>query len=227
MTLDPSTLNRALPLRDQIYQKIRNLIIVGQMKPGESVNEVAIAAALGVSRTPVREAVKRLSDEGLIKVLAQNGTFVAQISRADLEEAYVIRRALEMESARLAAAKYTGVVGEKLEDNIALHRLAVARGRFENAIQLDDDFHRIIAESSGYPLIWRAVDIWKAQMDRGRYLAIPKPGYGEQTIRQHEEILKALKGGKAEDAAQAMARHLETSLRNTLLVTAENAAQTL
>jgi GntR family transcriptional regulator, rspAB operon transcriptional repressor len=77
MDLDPSTLNRALPLRDQIYQKIRNLIVVGQMKPGEVINEVAIAEALGVSRTPVREAVKRISDEGLVKILAQTGTYVA------------------------------------------------------------------------------------------------------------------------------------------------------
>ena len=62
MDLDPSTLNRAHPLRDQIYHQIRNLIVIGQMKPGEVINEVAIAEALGVSRTPVREAVNRISD---------------------------------------------------------------------------------------------------------------------------------------------------------------------
>ncbi|MER8465577.1 GntR family transcriptional regulator [Mesorhizobium sp. M1396] len=98
MDLDPSTLNRALPLRDQIYHQIRNLIVIGQMRPGDVISEVSIAEALGVSRTPVREAVKRISDEGLVNILAQTGTYVAPISRADLEEAYIIRRALEMES---------------------------------------------------------------------------------------------------------------------------------
>ncbi|WP_245273224.1 GntR family transcriptional regulator [Mesorhizobium sp. L2C084A000] len=194
MDLDPSTLNRALPLRDQIYHKIRNLIVVGQLKPGEVINEVAIAEALGVSRTPVREAVKRISDEGLVKILAQTGTYVAPISRADLEEAYVIRRALEMESARRAAAKFTAAASELLEDNMAAHRLAISRGRYATAIQLDDVFHRTIAEICGLPMIWRAVDISKAQMDRGRYLAIPRPGYGEQTIEQHEAIFDALCG---------------------------------
>lgn len=221
MELDPSTLNRALPLRDQIYQKIRTMIVSGSMQPGETINEVAIAEALGVSRTPVREAVKRISDEGLVKVLAQTGTYVAPILRDDLEEAYVIRRALEMDSARRAAEKFTPAASETLEDNIAAHRLAISRGKFANAIQLDDVFHRTIAEICGFPMIWRAVDISKAQMDRGRYLAIPKPGYGEQTIQQHQAILDALQRRDADGAAEAMRDHLETSFHNTLEVAAD------
>ncbi len=221
MELDPSTLNRALPLRDQIYQKIRTMIVSGSMQPGETINEIAIAAALGVSRTPVREAVKRISDEGLVKVLAQTGTFVAPIRRDDLEEAYVIRRALEMDSARRAAGKLTQAAGEELEDNIAAHRLAISRGKFANAIHLDDVFHRTIAEICGFPRIWRAVDISKAQMDRGRYLAIPKPGYGEQTIQQHQAILDALQRHDEDGAAEAMRDHLETSFHNTLEVAAD------
>ena len=98
-------LDRKSPLREQIYQLIRTLIIIGQLGPGRPVNEVEIAEQLGVSRTPVREAVKRLSDEGLINVYAQNGTFVAGISREALEEAYIIRNALELESVRRAAAR--------------------------------------------------------------------------------------------------------------------------
>ncbi len=194
------------------------MIIGGGLKPGDAINEVAIAEALGVSRTPVREAVKRISDEGLVRVLAQTGTFVAPISRVDLEGAYFIRRALEMESAKLAAEKIVAEGGEVLEDNIAAHRLAISRGRFTRAIQLDDIFHRTIAEICGFPVIWRAIDISKAQMDRGRYLAIPKAGYGEQTIEQHEAILDALKRHDAEGAAQAMERHIETSFRNALEV---------
>jgi DNA-binding GntR family transcriptional regulator len=218
MDLNASTLNRALPLRAQIYNKVRNMIVVGRLKPGEIINEAAIAEALGVSRTPVREAVKRISDEGLVTILAQTGTYVAPISRADIEEAYVIRRALEMESTRRAAAKMTSQAAELLEDNMVAHRLAILRGRYAMAIQHDDDFHRSIAEICGMPMIWRAVDISKAQMDRGRYLAIPKPGYGEETIEQHKAILDALKRHDAEDAAQAMENHLETSFRNTLEV---------
>lgn len=220
MALDAPNLNRTLPLRDQIYQFIRGMIVSGQMRPGEAINEVAIAEQLGVSRTPVREAVKRISDEGLVNVFAQTGTFVAPISLKELEEAYVIRSALEMESARRAASKLTAAHAELLEDNIAAHELAISRAKFAEAIRLDDVFHKTIAEINDFQMLWRAVDISKAQMDRGRYLSLPKPGYGETTIQQHKLILKALQRHDGAAAAAAMREHLNTSLRNALEVAA-------
>jgi DNA-binding GntR family transcriptional regulator len=209
-------LDRKSPLRDQIYQVIRTLIIIGQLRPGQPVNEVEIAEQLGVSRTPVREAVKRLSDESLINVKAQTGTFVAKISRQALEEAYIIRNALELESIRRAAASMTPDHVEAMEDIIALHDTAITRKRYADAIRLDDQFHRYVAEINRLSMLWRAVDISKAQMDRGRYLALPKPGYGETTITQHRAILSALADRDEPRAMEAMRDHLDTSLRNTL-----------
>ncbi|MCX5569838.1 GntR family transcriptional regulator [Kaistia sp. K-TC2] len=209
-------LDRKSPLRDQIYQLVRTLIIIGQLRPGQSVNEVEIAEQLGVSRTPVREAVKRLSDEGLINVYAQTGTFVAGISRDALEEAYVIRNALEVESVRRAAAKIRKEHLEELEDIIGQHQTAIGRKRYTDAIRLDDQFHRTIAEINNLSMLWRAVDISKAQMDRGRYLALPRPGSGETTIAQHQAILAALAARDGDRAMEAMRVHLDTSLRNTL-----------
>jgi len=209
-------LDRKSPLRDQIYQVIRTLIIIGQLRPGQPVNEVEIAEQLGVSRTPVREAVKRLSDESLINVYAQTGTFVAKISRQALEEAYIIRNALELESVRRAAAGMTPEHVEAMEDIIGLHDTAITRKRYADAIRLDDQFHRYVAEINRLSLLWRAVDISKAQMDRGRYLALPKPGYGETTITQHRAILSALADRDEARAMEAMRDHLDTSLRNTL-----------
>jgi DNA-binding GntR family transcriptional regulator len=220
MALDTPNLNRTLPLRDQIYQYVRGLIVSGQLRPGEAINEVAIAEQLGVSRTPVREAVKRISDEGLVNVFAQTGTFVAPISLKELEEAYVIRSALEMESAKRAASKLTPAHAELLEDNIAAHELAISRAKYAEAIRLDDVFHRTIAEINDFQMLWRAVDISKAQMDRGRYMSLPKPGYGEITIQQHRLILKALQRHDGAAAATAMREHLNTSLRNALEVAA-------
>lgn len=222
MTLDPPNLNRTLPLRDQIYQFVRGLIVSGELRPGDAINEIAIAAQLGVSRTPVREAVKRISDEGLVNVFAQTGTFVAPISLKEIEEAYMIRSVLEVESAKHAAAKLNSRHAEALEDNIAAHQLAISRGKFTEAIRLDDIFHRTIAEVNDFQMLWRAVDISKAQMDRGRYLAIPKPGYGDVTIAQHRQILKALQRHDSAAAATAMREHLNTSLRNTIEVAAES-----
>jgi DNA-binding GntR family transcriptional regulator len=209
-------LDRKLPLRDQIYQLIRTLVIIGQLRPGQPVNEVEIAEQLGVSRTPVREAVKRLSDEGLINVYAQTGTFVAEISRRDLEEAYIIRRALELESCRRAAEVATKADTKRLEDIVGAHQTAINRKRYAEAIRLDDQFHRMIAEINGLSMLWRAVDISKAQMDRGRYLSIPQPGWGDVTISQHRAIARALGVHDPEAAVDAMGQHLDTSLQNTL-----------
>jgi len=220
MASEAPNLNRTLPLRDQIYQYIRGLIVSGNLRPGEPINEVAIGEKLGVSRTPVREAVKRISDEGLVNVFAQAGTFVAPISLKELEEAYVIRNALEMESAKRAATKLTAAHAEELEDNISAHELAISRARFGEAIRLDDVFHRTIAEINDFHMLWRAIDISKAQMDRGRYMSIPKPGAGEVTIQQHRQILKALQRHDGAAAAAAMREHLNTSLRSALEVAA-------
>ena len=210
------TLDRRSPLRDQIYDVIRGLIIMGRLRPGQAISEVEIAGQLGVSRTPVREAVKRISDEGLIDVFAQNGTFVTGISRKALEEAYIIRNALELESVRRAASAMTARDEEALEDNIGQHQLAIDRQRFADAIRLDDQFHRTIAEINGLSMLWRAVDISKAQMDRGRYLSIPRPGSGEITIAQHRDIVAALRARDPSAAMAAMRTHLDTSLHNTL-----------
>ncbi len=216
MNVEATQLRRGVALSEQVYQVVRGMIVSGRMRPGEAVVEAALAARLGVSRTPVREALKRISDEGLIEVFAQSGTFIAPISRKALEEAYIIRTALEAESASRAAGRLTESAIEAFIDNIAAHELAIGRRNFVDAIRLDDTFHRMIAEVNGLHMLWRAVDVSKAQMDRGRHLAIPEPGLGEVTIRQHRLILEAMQAGDAAAAAAQMREHLATSLRNTL-----------
>ncbi len=224
MEMETTMLKRGVPLSEQIYQVVRGMIVSGRMRPGEAVIEATLAARLGVSRTPVREALKRISDEGLVDVFAQNGTFIAPISRKALEEAYVIRTALEAESVSRAAGRLTPAAVEAFEDNIAAHQRTISRRHFAEAIRLDDTFHRMIAEVNGLHMLWRAVDISKAQMDRGRHLAIPEPGLGDVTISQHRAILEAMLQGDADLAAQHMREHLATSLRNTLEIAADSIA---
>lgn len=224
MNIDTPPLKRGVALSEQVYQVVRGLIVSGRMRPGEAVVESTIAGRLGVSRTPVREALKRISDEGLIEVFAQSGTFIAPISRKALEEAYIIRTALEAKSAARAAGRLTQAHAEDFADNIAAHERAIKRRQFAEAIRLDDTFHRMIAEVNGLHMLWRAVDVSKAQMDRGRHLAIPQPGMGDATISQHQSILDAMQAGDAAAAAGAMRDHLAASLKNTLDIAADKIA---
>ena len=101
-------LDRTRPLRDQVYGVLRELILTGGLGPGQALDEKAIATRLQVSRTPVHEAVKKLSDEHLVEVRAQSGTTVSPLDRHQIEQAHVIRRALEAESASHAAQRITG-----------------------------------------------------------------------------------------------------------------------
>jgi GntR family transcriptional regulator, rspAB operon transcriptional repressor len=216
-------IKRSSTLRERLYGMIRELIVSGALRPGETVNEVAIAQSLGVSRTPVREAVKRLFDEGLISVLAQSGTYVTPINVRDIEEAYVIRKALEDVSVSRAAARISRDQVEELEANIVNHETAIQRNRVNDAIRLDDAFHRMIAEVNGLHMLWRAVDISKAQMDRGRYLAIPTKGNGERTITEHRQILAALARHDVGAASTAMRDHLSHSVQSTIKAVLEAA----
>jgi DNA-binding GntR family transcriptional regulator len=204
-------LDRSRPLRDQIYALIRRLILTGDLAPGLMIDEKAIASQLGVSRTPVREAVKKLSDENLVDVKAQSGTAIAAIDRKLIHEAFLIRRALEVESIGIAASRMNERHGERLEELHLLHTRAIQRKRYVDAIARDDAFHSYISEISDLPRLWQAIEISKAQLDRCRYLTVPRPGQAEGTLVQHRVIVRALLQKDAALSRQTMREHLEQS----------------
>ncbi|MBP7242130.1 GntR family transcriptional regulator [Amaricoccus sp.] len=209
-------LDRTRPLREQVYAVLRERILTGGFEPGAAVDEKAIATRLQVSRTPVHEAVKKLADEGLLQVRAQSGTTVAPLDRRQIEQAHVIRRALEGESARQAALRITPAWLNRLADIQLLHAAAIERRAYADAIAQDDAFHRTITEISDYPMLWRAIEISKAQLDRCRHLTIPLEGRGAATLAEHQAIVDALGRGDPEDSAAAMRRHLDGAQAKTL-----------
>jgi DNA-binding GntR family transcriptional regulator len=216
--LTSQRLDRSRPLRDQIYPMLRSLILTGAIRPGEVIDEKAIAAQLQVSRTPVREAVKRLSDEHLVEVVAQSATRAAKMDRKAIEEAFLIRRALEMESAAQAAGHMNQEHADHLHDILARHERAVERRQFVEAIAQDDAFHRAIAEMSGLPRLWSTIEISKAQLDRCRHLMLPRAGQAEATLEQHREIIRGLNSRDPAKAAAAMKAHLDQAWKSTVAV---------
>ncbi|MBA3325270.1 MAG: GntR family transcriptional regulator [Rhodobacteraceae bacterium] len=211
-----AALDRARPLRDQVYGVLRELILTGGIGPGAALDEKAIASRLGVSRTPVHEAVKKLSDEHLVEVRAQSGTIVAPLDRRQIEQAHVIRRALEAESAHHAARRITPAWLNRLADIQLLHAAALERRAFVDAIAQDDAFHRTVAEISGYPMLWRTIEISKAQLDRCRHAMIPREGQAAATLAEHAAILDALRRGDPAASQAAMRAHLDGAHAKTL-----------
>lgn len=209
ISLSGHSLSRQYSLRDQVYQLLRNLILTGAIKPGELIDEKAIATQLSISRTPVREAVKRLSDEYLVDVVAQSATRASQLESSSIWQAYLVRRALEMESAAQAALRMNQTHTDNLAELIEQHSRLYKARKYSEAIEIDDEFHRYIAMISDLDRLWTTIEVSKAQLDRCRYLLLPLSGQAEKTMEQHRIILRALNSGDSAAAANAMQLHLD------------------
>lgn len=183
-----------------------------QIRPGEKISENELARRYGVSRTPAREAMQRLADEGLVEIFPQSGTFVARIPYEELPEAMVIRQSLERTTASMAALQATRSQFLALASVIEQQREAAALEDADAFHRADELFHAKLAEIAGYPGIWKLVLQVKTQVDRFRRLTLILPRRMPIVIEQHERILAAIEKGDAQAAGDAMVAHLESVL---------------
>jgi DNA-binding GntR family transcriptional regulator len=202
-----------LSIKLQVYGVLRQAIIGARLAPGRGLSEKDLAALLGVSRTPVREALSKLADDGLITILPQAGSFVAPLSYAGVVDAQYIRELLECGVVSDLARRVTAADLAALEALIARQKQSVADGDLASFHGLDEEFHRTLALQSGHPSVWNAVDQAKMQIDRVRRLSLPDPGRPAVAIAQHEAILAALTRRDVRAASAAMRRHLREVLK--------------
>lgn len=208
----PKIINdRPIQKAEQIYGLLREAIVRLAMVPGAAISEKELCAQFGVSRTPVREALKRLVDEDLVDVFPHSGTYVSKISYEVAEEGFVIRRALEIESIRRATQFVTDPQIARLDALIAEMRDILRRDALSDYIVVDDAFHSTIAEISRYPRMWKFINLVKAHLDRMRQLSAPVPGHLAEVTEQHAAIVRALERRNADQAELAMKIHLDAS----------------
>ncbi|WP_448206977.1 GntR family transcriptional regulator [Azospirillum sp. sgz302134] len=192
-----------------IYRDLRNEIVSLRRKPGEAIAEKLIAQDYGVSRTPVREAVLRLADEGLIEIFPQSGTFVSRIPLGALPEAIAIRRALEEATVRYAAERAGRSQIAKLRANLELQKEMEAAGDFDGFHQADEAFHALLAETAGFPGFWTVTQQVKVQVDRFRRLTLPVAGRMSVVIKEHTAIVEAVANHDPVAAVRALGDHLD------------------
>ncbi len=203
---------RAATAAARIYSDLRAELVSLQRHPGEAVSEAEIALSYGVSRTPVREAILKLSDEGLLEIFPQSGIFVSRIPLAALPEAIVIRKALEATTAQMAAQRATASQILNLHSILERQREADAAGDSDAFHQADEAFHATIADVAGYPGIWTLIQQVKVHVDRYRRLTLPQVGRIGRAISEHEAILDAIEAHDPNAARGAMELHLERLL---------------
>ncbi|MGQ4814887.1 GntR family transcriptional regulator [Agrobacterium vitis] len=202
---------KTIPKAEQIYWLLRQAIVHLEMQPGAIISEKDLCAEFGVSRTPVREALQRLADEGLVDVFPHSGTYVSRISFTVAEEGFVIRRALEIESVRKAVANVTDSDVAQLKSIITQMQAILDSNELGKYLDCDDAFHSAIATISGYPRIWKFITLAKVHLDRMRQLSAPVPGHLAVVTEQHDTIVRALASRNADQAELAMRIHLDSS----------------
>jgi DNA-binding GntR family transcriptional regulator len=190
------------------YAWLRREVLSARLLPGQTLSENEIAAQLGVSRTPVREAIIRLESEGLLNVRPQVGTVVAPIDLDAVADGQFLREAIECRTSMLAAQRVSPADARELKRLLREQSRAVTRNDQAAFLALDDAMHRYLATMAGRPRVWRTVEEVKAQLDRVRVLSLEDRQWLRAILGQHEEIVARVLQGDGTRAAAAMERHV-------------------
>jgi len=193
---------------ERVYKTLRRQIRELELPPGTRLRKNEIALEFGVSRAPVSEAISRLSDEGLVDVFPQNGSFVAPIRPQDIRESLLIRTGLEVEAIRRVTQKADIDLLERLETNLSAQDAALENDDMVVLDDLDEAFHAIIFKAVESPRAQRLLDAIRALLDRPRFHALPEDGRPKATVAEHRRIVDAIRTGDPEFAGAAMRVHL-------------------
>ena len=202
--------------KEKIYQSLRADIISHRLMPGQAIREDELADRLGVSRTPVREMLRRLEHEDLVRVVPNKGVFVSELTDKDIEEVLEIRLALETAAARSAATKLTAEQTKELKDIRKQLDTAVKLKDSVLSFEADTRLHGLILQAAGNKRAHRIINNLMGQIHRIRFISGHKPGRIDTTVKEHKEIVQALLNGDPDGAEKAMRKHLD-STREILL----------
>ena len=207
----PDVIDRSAPATPQIYDLLRARIVDKRLPPGARISEVELAASLGVSRTPLRAALQQLAFEGLISTRPQVGSVVAELDEARLNEAVLIRAAVEEAVVRRLAE--TGADLGTLVALLASQEKAATADDYESFFELDEAFHAALSEIADMPNAWRLVQSVKGHVDRQRYSMLGViPMRSKRAYLEHLKVLDRIRAGDADGAATAMRSHVASVL---------------
>ncbi len=214
--LAPIKLDSYQPLREVVCESLREAIRSGVLKPGERIMEIQLAEELGVSRTPVREAIRKLELEGYVVMMPRRGTYVASMSIRDINEIFEIRTALESLSNGLAADHITDDELEHLQRLLVIIGGYIKEGNIEKIVETDIEFHDLLYHAARNERLVGIISNLRDQLTRFRTLSMSYPGRLEETLEEHRLIVDAIAGGDRKAASRAAERHMENSEKTLL-----------
>ena len=198
-----------LPLRDVVFKTLRQAILKGELEPGERLMEIQRAERLGVSRTPIREAIRKLELEGLVLMIPRRGAEVAKISEKNLRDVLEVRRSLEELAIDLACQRIQEEELETLREAQKEFAAAIAAGDAMEIAQTDEKFHEIIYSGTGNQKLMQILSNLREQMYRYRLEYIKDANKRQILLVEHEQILKALSLRHVQEARLAVREHID------------------
>ena len=209
--LIPVKLDGYKPLRELVFEALREAVISGRLKPGERLMEIQLAEELGVSRTPVREAIRKLELEGLVIMLPRKGAYVADISSRDLVEIFEVRCALERLAAGLAAERITPEELEELESILVRISECVDNGDLDKFVEHDIIFHDVLYKVSRNLRLAQIISSFREQIRRFRMDSLAQPGRMKAALEEHKKIVDAISQRDVALAERLAVKHIENA----------------
>ena len=197
------------PLREIVYEELRNLILTGKIKPGTRMMEIELAEDMGVSRTPIREAIRKLEKEGLVVIEPRKGAYASEVSVKDMVDILEVRANLEGLAAYLAAERMTEPEKKALDDIKERFKAAVIEGNMAEMISLDTKFHHMIVESSKNNHLIHMVEQLQELVLRFRYIYYKDFKRAEDMIPEHKQIFEEIANGNGANARFEAFNHID------------------
>lgn len=201
-------------LRGRVFNRIREDILSGKYKQNEELKENSIGLELGVSRTPVREALRQLELEGLVNIIPNKGAYVTGISEKDMHDIYVVRSYLEGLCARWACENITDEQLEELEEVVYLSEFHSKKKHFEQVVELDNKFHELIYAASDSKILNHVLSDYHHYVQRIRKITLSNPERAENSNAEHTAILEAIRQRNGELAESLAHEHIIKTIKN-------------
>ncbi len=227
MSQDINTImNEYLPLRDVVFQTLRQAILHGDLEPGERLMEIHLANRLGVSRTPIREAIRKLELEGLVVMIPRRGAIVASITEKDLKDVLEVRQTLEIMAGEMACERITPELLAELKAAGQEFKMLKDSDDFTSLAEADVKFHDIIYAATGNQRLITILNNLREQMYRYRLEYLKDTGSHERLNNEHREIYECICRGDKAAVSEVIGRHIDNQRDAILAAIHENEKKT-
>ncbi len=214
-------LDRSRQVALQVYEILRDRILKVELTPGTVLSRSALQLEFGISQTPVRDALMRLQEEGIVDVYPQYATVVARIDVDHARQAQFLRLSIELEAVRQLTDERAEETAAELSEILARQRALASPETYDAFDDIDRDFHRHLYEKSGIAQLWANVRRQSVHIDRLRRLNLPMPGKMQTVLSEHQAIVEGIASGRSAAAVAALRKHLSGTLSIIDVISAE------